>query len=298
MNKKKLLSVVLAALMVVDVVCFGLTAIYHATECDAANASVSFEVIDAPTGEYISTDVIIVDYAYESVVAESAPKIYSAGMRFDTSNYSSDPMVFENMFPGDHVSKTYKVNISRQNPVSLWFRVDIQDDPIYDKLAEVLMLKVSVNGQEIYDGLMKDFGGHNSGFPSFYEDVIVQSLEYHIEVYLDTSVGNEYMQKPLKCDYSWTIYENMPDPVPPGGGGSGDAGDDGDTTDKDNPVDDDDKDGVEVVIPDESHENFETFVYIPEPCHFGIACVIYGAAFLVLLASLILIRRKENGLEK
>lgn len=280
MNKKKLLSVVLAALLVLDVVCFGFTAVYHATECDAANASVSFKVIDAPTGEY-STDVIIVDYAYESVEVESDPKIYPAGMELDKTNYASDPMVFENMFPGDRVSKTYKVLVHRQNPVSLWFRVDIQDDPIYDKLAEVLMLKVSVNGQVTYDGLMKDFNGHNSGFPSFYEEGITQSLEYQIEVYLDTSVGNEYMQKTLKCDYSWTIYENMPDPVPP------DSGDD-----------EEDKEDVEIVIPDESHENFETFVYIPEPCNFSIACVILGAAFLILLAALILIRRKENGLEK
>lgn len=278
MNKKKLLSVVLAALLVLDVVCFGFTAIYHATECDAANASVSFEVIDAPTGEY-STDVIIVDYAYESVEVESDPIIYPAGMEFDKSNYASDPMVFENMFPGDRVSKTYKVLVHRQNPVSLWFRVDVHDNPAYDKLAEVLMLKLTVNSQEVYDGLLKDFNGHNVGLPSFYEDGIVQGMEYQIEVYLDTSVGNEYMQKTLKCDYSWTIYEDMPDPVPP---------DD----------DEEDKEEVEIVIPDESHENFETFIYIPEPCYFNIACAVFGAAFLVLLAALILIRRKENGHEK
>lgn len=279
MKKKKLLSIVLAALMVVDAVCFGLTAVYHATECDAANAAVSFEVIEGPSGEYVTTDDIVIGYAYESVEAEADPKIYAAGISFDKTNFTSDPMVFDNMFPGDRVSKTYKVNVTRQNPVSLWFFVDIHDDAEYQKLAEVLKLKVSVNGMGVYDGLMKNFNGHNLGLPSFYEDGIVQSFEYHVEVYLDTSVGNEYMQKALACDYVWTIYENMPDPTP-------------------TEPDDSDESDVEIVVPDEGRENFETFIYIPDPCYFTNACVIMGAAFLLLLAALILLLRKENGREK
>lgn len=277
MNKKKLLSIFLAALMIFDVVCFALTLTYHVTACDAGDTAVSFEIIDAPTGEY-SSDVVIVDYAYESVVPEKEPVIGPAYIRFDKTNVTSDPMVFENMFPGDRVSRTYKIKVHRQNVVGLWFFVEIHDDVQYEKLAEVLMLDLRVNGREAYNGLLKDFTGHNVGLIGFYPDGTDDVLEYEINVYLDTSVGNEYMQKTLKCDYIWQAFENMPQPTPP---------------QPEEPGED-----VEIIVPDEGHFNSEEFIYIPEPCNLAIACVIMSAVFVASAGALILPRRKEDSREE
>lgn len=302
MKKRKLLSIILAALVAIDVVCFSLTYTYHAATC-GTNASVSMEEIAAPTGDY-SQEVIIIDPAYDTHPKYGTPewtenwifipqhKQYAV-MDFG-DNQSRVPMVFENMFPGDNgdtepdLRKTYSISISHQYAVSLHFNVLVQDDPAFEKLAEVLMMKVTVNGQQVYDGLLSGFGGNILGFAKNYDEVVYETAEYTIEVYLPTWVGNEYMNKTLKCDYIWTLYEEREQlppiiiPIPP------DETTVTTTTGETDPPE-------TVPVPEEGLFEWEDFDYIPEPCYFKPMAIAMGILFAVLALGLIAVRRKERN---
>ncbi len=127
------------------------------------------------------------------------------------------PLQVVNMFPGDTESKQYRLEVSYKGGVTVHFRADVR--PGYEKLAEVLMCRVSLNGAQLYDGLMRDMPESLSrALPR--SRGTTASLDYDITVYLDTSVGNEYMGKELYADFRWWVDENSSgpnDPSKPGG---------------------------------------------------------------------------------
>ena len=115
------------------------------------------------------------------------------------------PFSLENMFPGDSHAKIYTVNVSHKNDVTLHFRADIR--PGYEKLAEVLMIKITdlSSSETLYDGLMRDM-------PQSVERVLIgadrsSSVTYETIAYLNTSVTNEYMNQQLCADFHWWIEE-------------------------------------------------------------------------------------------
>lgn len=132
----------------------------------------------------------------------------------------STPFYADNMFPGDVETKTYYLEVSYRGSVTLNFHADIHNG--YEKLAEVLKCRISVGNRTLlYDGLMRDM-------PQSVSYVLPQSggstesIIYKIEVYLDTSVGNEYMSRELKADFRWWVNEDSsPAPTPTQSGNPG-----------------------------------------------------------------------------
>lgn len=112
-----------------------------------------------------------------------------------------------NMLPGDEIMKVYRLKVSYRENITVHFESKIH--PGYEKLAEVLMVKVNMwegnNVAEIYKGLLRDM-------PAV-ETVLNQSgwgtdeLCYTIVVFLDTSVGNSYQGKEFYADLSWWVNE-------------------------------------------------------------------------------------------
>lgn len=124
--------------------------------------------------------------------------------------------VLTNLFPGDSETKPYCVKVSYQGSVTVNFRAEIYEG--YEKLAEVLRCRVTVEGQTRYDGLMRDMPA--IGYTLNSKKAAAQELDYEIEVYLDTSVGNEYQRKQLMADFVWWVEGEdggEHDPVTPGG---------------------------------------------------------------------------------
>lgn len=117
------------------------------------------------------------------------------------------PFKAENLFPGDVVTKYFRIKVSYENKVTVHYHADIR--PGYEKLAEVLKARVvllSDNGRVLYDGLMRDMPKsltHKLSSAKRTSD----ELYYEITAYLDTSVGNEYQQKSLIADFRWWIEE-------------------------------------------------------------------------------------------
>lgn len=111
----------------------------------------------------------------------------------------NEPFRSVNMFPGDEVSKTYRLTVSYTGSITVHFRANVR--PGYEKLAQVLKCRVTAAGEEVYDGLM---AGMPSSLPRTIKDP-EKELTYEITAYLDTSVGNEYMGQELVADFRWWV---------------------------------------------------------------------------------------------
>lgn len=106
----------------------------------------------------------------------------------------------QNMFPGDSVNTSYKIKVSHKNDINVYFDIDLHTGS--EKLAEVLKCQVSVGGETVYDGLMKDISEFNHELTSEENTAV-----YEISIYLDNSVGNEYMNKNLTADFIWWVED-------------------------------------------------------------------------------------------
>lgn len=131
-------------------------------------------------------------------------------MRFDLPN----------MFPGDSETRYYCARVKFTDSAKVYFQATVREG--YEKLAEVLKIKVEQlnEGKVLYEGLMSDM-------PAVSETTVYGSgkskydVFYAITVSLDTSVGNEYMEKELVADFRWwsEYSDEFGDHVPTGGGG-------------------------------------------------------------------------------
>ena len=125
----------------------------------------------------------------------------------------STPFKVTNMFPGDKETINYYVKVAHQKSVTVKFHADIRAG--YEKLAEVLKVKIIYQNDILYDGLMRDM-------PASIDFRLSGSgnneLKYEIAVYLDTSVGNEYQKLMLIADFRWWVEgelnQSNPTPTP------------------------------------------------------------------------------------
>ena len=154
----------------------------------------------------------------------SSMPVYAAGETLVLNDpYKSEFQAFtlNNMFPGDVEYKDYILNISHKNNIDVGFNVYMRDESA--KLAEVLKLKVEIDGVEKYNGLMKDLRQLTYTLPAGQ-----QSMTYRLTVYLETTVGNKsetdrdgkrYQNQELKADFEWYYT-----PESSGGGTGGGTG--------------------------------------------------------------------------
>lgn len=231
LKKLKLVIIILSSLLTLSLlVLLGISAFNQFSEQDDS-ASVSDNYIKSTSLNGFDSgsskpDMLWVsapktDFNSLSLLANSAGNYRSKEAYVSIyKNHPTDksPFEVENMFPGDVISKNYTVKVSHDGPLSVRFHADIHDG--YDKLAEVLKCKIkivesdssNVDGVTVYDGLIRDM-------PAAVEYMITSSysqttyLTYEISVYLDTSVGNEYMNQELYADFVWWVY-GYEDPPP------------------------------------------------------------------------------------
>lgn len=152
---------------------------------------------DAPDGE---------NAAEES--ASSGGEKAAASLSLSSRNAEDNtPYEASNLFPGDAETKYYRVEVSYKDEIVVRFRADIRAG--YEKLAEVLKVRVRLpDGDEVlYDGLMRDMP--ESLNRTLRTDEGTRSeLYYEITAYLDTDVGNEYMDQSLLADFRWWVEES------------------------------------------------------------------------------------------
>lgn len=110
------------------------------------------------------------------------------------------------MMPGDTVTQNYNVKISYHDNVTIHFKTSIRNG--YEELGEVMKVRVIMSGDNkvIYDGAIKDMP-ESVTYKLSSRESVTQELNYKITAYLDTSAGNEFMDKRIEVDLSWWAEE-------------------------------------------------------------------------------------------
>lgn len=122
---------------------------------------------------------------------------------------TEDNVTFQvgNMFPGDVITKYYRVNVSYHDKITVHYKAAVRSG--YEKLAEVLKVRVKLltTGETLYDGLMGEMPRSVTHKLSAAQST-TDELYYEITAYLDTSVGNAYQNKNLIADFQWWVEEH------------------------------------------------------------------------------------------
>lgn len=125
---------------------------------------------------------------------------------YDKQSEENTPFHVGNMFPGDSITKYFRVQVSYHDKVTMHYHADIR--PGYQKLSEVLKVKIKLlsTGETMYDGLMRDMP-ESVTYKLSSPKSTTDELYYEITAYLDTSVGNDYQNKDLITDFKWWVEE-------------------------------------------------------------------------------------------
>lgn len=207
-------------------------------------------------------------------------------------NYDDTAFAVSNMFPGDELTKNYLVQVSHKGNVTIHFKANVHPsvNRAGARLEEVLMCRVEVNDQFLYEGLMCDMPTSVEYTTEKAQRATTTEIPYKITVYLDgPSVGNEHMNKGLSADFQWWVIEKSKE-------------DNDDNTSQDDDVnqlskeDDDETDDLKVKGEwDETEEDLGILVLPMTGDNtnwiiYAVACV---GSFLILL--LLVRKRKEEN---
>lgn len=112
-----------------------------------------------------------------------------------------------NMFPGDRVTRYFCVRIYHDQPIEVFFRPEVtyQTQDLGNAL-QIAATRLGMGGM-LCDDTFSQVSGHSyrETFQPNAEGVTV--LYYRVEVYADTSMGNEYQQASLKADFDWYVQD-------------------------------------------------------------------------------------------
>lgn len=209
LKKLRIVIIVLAALLAVSLAALAVTVIRASAHGDSATVSIPGNItsgsVHAETAAYRTST------KQDGSRTQSAVSLSASGQvrRVTLSLYrkqpeDNTPFNVVNMLPGDAVTQNYNVRVSHSGNVTVRFRAIIR--PGYEKLAEVLMLRVKLlnTGETLYDGLMRDMP-RSVNHKLTASGSTTSDLEYELTAYLDTSVGNKYQNQELIADFHWWV---------------------------------------------------------------------------------------------
>lgn len=118
----------------------------------------------------------------------------------------STAISFENMFPGDTVTRNFCVQVSYHGDVTVHYDAEARSGG--EHLTEALCLRIRMlsDGSLLYDGPMKDMPSSVT-YSLSSEESTTTDLYYEITAYLPTDVGNDYQSAALEADFRWWVEE-------------------------------------------------------------------------------------------
>lgn len=209
LKKLRIVIIVLAALLAVSLAALAVTVIRASAHGDSATVSIPGNITSGSA--HAETAAYRTSTKPDGSRTQNAVSLSASGQarRVTLSLYrkqpeDNTPFNVVNMLPGDAVTQNYNVRVSHSGDVTVRFRAIIR--PGYEKLAEVLMLRVKLlnTGETLYDGLMRDMP-RSVNHKLTASGSTTSDLEYELTAYLDTSVGNDYQNKTLSADFHWWV---------------------------------------------------------------------------------------------
>ena len=209
LKKLRIVIIVLAALLAVSLAALAVTVIRASAHGDSATVSIPGNITSGSA--HAETAAYRTSTKPDGSRTQNAVSLSASGQarRVTLSLYrkqpeDNTPFNVVNMLPGDAVTQNYNVRVSHSGNVTVRFRAIIR--PGYEKLAEVLMLRVKLlnTGETLYDGLMRDMP-RSVNHKLTASGSTTSDLEYELTAYLDTSVGNDYQNQELIADFHWWV---------------------------------------------------------------------------------------------
>lgn len=200
-KKIKTLIIILALALALSLLAVAGVYICRLYSSENSKTVVSDNIITPDTNK-ISAIPTPLSIAYAAENDNSNLSLYS------TKAEDNTPFQASNMFPGDNITKNFRLKVSHNGTVTVRYHADIRSG--YEKLAQVLKIKIELQNKLLYDGIMRDMPeAVTCSLPA--QSNITDELEYKITAYLDTSVGNEYQNQKLIADFRWWIDKDEQD---------------------------------------------------------------------------------------
>ncbi len=218
-DRVKAVIIILAVLLVLSLAALAGTLIYnHVMENKHATVTVPDNLITPDEGMADDTDTTgsadstadnpnrDSEDAQNTAANTTAKKEAATISLYNKQPQENMPFNVGNMFPGDAITRYYRVQVSYQDKVTVHYHADVR--PGYEKLAEVLKVRITLltSGETMYDGLMRDMP-ESVSYQLASRERTTDELYYEITAYLDTSVGNDYQNKDLVADFRWWVEE-------------------------------------------------------------------------------------------
>lgn len=111
------------------------------------------------------------------------------------------PFEAYNMFPGDVVNNEYELDVYYKGDIELHFSID---NFIDEGLKDILFFNIKYDDVIIFDDFANKLP-EQFDFALSSKKSTTEHKDFVISVSLDTSVGNEYQDKQMKCGFEWWV---------------------------------------------------------------------------------------------
>lgn len=212
-DKMKRIIVVLVVLLVISGICLAARHIYMKKTADKqSSVTISDNIIEENTDK---------DKTYESGASANKQEQPSGDAALqqpakDTAviklykRNPEDNTTFEvmNMLPGDIETKEFELQVYHKKDIELFFNAEVTEQT--KQLEDVLKIKVTSidTGKVLIDAPFSLADGMEVSELLVTNEKQVTNKRYKIDVYLDTSVGNEYCEAMMKADFKWYIKDD------------------------------------------------------------------------------------------
>lgn len=134
-------------------------------------------------------------------------KVPEAKLDFNTENETENiPFDVEKMDEDSSESISYRVVATYNSDFILKYDMEIRSDEEFQKLAEILKIKVELNNETLlYEGLLCDMDALEIELKA--DDDTTTEYLFNIVISLDSKFGDGYYGKTLMADMSWWIED-------------------------------------------------------------------------------------------
>lgn len=158
---------------------------------------------DAEGEEEVRDDVQIENQETATTVSGNTTERRASSVSLYARHPEDNAVIsFENMFPGDTITRNFCVQVSYHGDVKVHYNAVLRSGD--EQLMEALSLRIKMisDGSVLYDGPMKDMPSSVTYALSSKESTTTE-LYYEITAYLPTTVGNAYQNTALVADFKW-----------------------------------------------------------------------------------------------
>ena len=165
------------------------------------------EVPPQSGGDPVSGDASGSGEEGEDPSSQSKPQAVSLAL-FAGRPDANERFEVKNLLPGDSETRYFCIQAFHDHDIDLFFRAEVTEET--RSLGDVLQVRITDldSGKTIFTGTMAQLDGKEIS-RRLAAPAESESLAYYrIDVFMDTSVGNEYQAAQLSADFHWYVKDD------------------------------------------------------------------------------------------